>query len=102
MAEHDNAEPPSSDYLENRTFDELAIDESATLVRQLTERDIQLFAAMSGDINPAHLDEEFAREEIFHEIVAHGMWAGSLFPWQSSTRRTPCPCWPRSGPPMPG
>lgn len=79
MAEHDNAEPPSSDYLENRTFDELAIDESATLVRQLTERDIQLFAAMSGDINPAHLDEEFAREEIFHEIVAHGMWAGSLF-----------------------
>src|SRR5437764_14472314 len=33
---------------------------------------------MSGDINPAHVDEEYARSDMFHTIVAHGMWGASL------------------------
>jgi phosphotransacetylase len=33
---------------------------------------------MSGDVNPAHLDEEYARNDLFHKIIAHGMWGGSL------------------------
>ena len=36
------------------------------------------FAVMSGDINPAHVDEEYARSDLFHKIIAHGMWGGSL------------------------
>ena len=67
-----------SDQIENRTFDEIAVGESACLVRQLTERDIQLFAVMSGDVNPAHVDPEYARDARFHEIIGHGMWTGSL------------------------
>jgi len=67
-----------SDLIENRTFDEIAVDDSACLVRQLTERDIQLFAVMSGDVNPAHVDPEYARDARFHEIIGHGMWTGSL------------------------
>lgn len=66
------------DYIENRTFDELAIGESASLVRTLTPEDIQLFAVMSGDVNPAHVDEEFAKSDMFHKVIAHGMWGGSL------------------------
>lgn len=66
------------DYLENRTFDEIQIGDSASLTRTLTERDIQVFAIMSGDINPAHVDEEYAQSEMFHKIIGHGMWSGAL------------------------
>ncbi len=67
-----------NDMIENRTFDEIQEGDSASLVRQLTERDIQLFAVMSGDVNPAHVDREFAKDDRFHQIIGHGMWAGSL------------------------
>lgn len=66
------------DYIENKTFDEIQIGDSASLKRVLTTEDIQLFAVMSGDVNPAHLDEEFAKSDMFHKIIAHGMWGGSL------------------------
>ena len=33
---------------------------------------------MSGDVNPAHLDEEYAKSDMFHKIIAHGMWGGSF------------------------
>ena len=65
-------------YLDNKTFDEIAIGDSASLHRTLTHRDIQLFAIMSGDVNPAHLDEAYAKSDMFHKIIAHGMWGGSL------------------------
>ena len=64
--------------IENRTFDELQVGESASLVRTLTMKDIDLFAIISGDINPAYLDEEYARSDMFHKIIAHGMWGASL------------------------
>ena len=44
------------EHIENRTFDEINVGDSATLVRTLSEQDITLFAVMSGDINPAHVD----------------------------------------------
>ena len=66
------------DYIENRTFDEIKVGDSARLVRTLTKDDINIFAAMSGDVNPAHMDEEYARSDLFHKIIAHGMWSGSL------------------------
>jgi phosphotransacetylase/acyl dehydratase len=66
------------DYIENRTFDEIQVGDSASLVRTLTRDDINLFAVMSGDVNPAHVDDEYARSDQFHKIIAHGMWAGSL------------------------
>jgi len=67
-----------SDFIENRTFDEIAVGESASLKRTLTRDDIALFAVMSGDVNPAHLDERYAETSMFHRIIAHGMWGGAL------------------------
>ena len=64
--------------IENRTFDELKIGDSASLVHTLTYKDIQLFAAMSGDVNPAHVDPAFAKDDMFHKVIAHGMWGGAL------------------------
>jgi len=65
-------------FIENRTFDELKVGDSAQLARTLRKQDIELFAAMSGDINPAHMDEDFAKSDIFHKVIAHGMWGGAL------------------------
>lgn len=66
------------DYLENRTFDEMQVGDTASLIRTLTEKDIQVFAIMSGDINPAHVDIEFAHSDMFKKIIGHGMWGGAL------------------------
>ena len=66
------------DRIENRTFSELNVGDSASLSRTLTYRDIELFAVMSGDVNPAHVDKEFADSDMFHKIIAHGMWGGAL------------------------
>jgi len=66
------------DMIENRTFDEIQVGETASLVRTLSREDIELFAVMSGDVNPAHVDEEYAKSDMFHKIIAHGMWSASL------------------------
>jgi phosphotransacetylase/acyl dehydratase len=68
----------SIDQIENRTFAELRLGDSASISRTLTSKDIELFAIMSGDVNPAHVDEEFAKSDMFHKIIAHGMWGGAL------------------------
>lgn len=65
-------------YLINKIFTEIAIGDQAQLTHTLTQKDIELFAIMSGDINPAHVDLEYAKDDIFHGIIAHGMWGASL------------------------
>jgi phosphate acetyltransferase/phosphate butyryltransferase len=64
--------------IENQTFGELKPGDTASLVRTLTYKDIEVFAIMSGDITPTHVDEDFAKSDIFHKVVAHGMWGGTL------------------------
>jgi phosphotransacetylase/acyl dehydratase len=62
----------------NRTFDEIAVGDTASIERTLKAEDIQLFAVLSGDINPQHLDAEFANTTRFHGVIAHGMMGGAL------------------------
>lgn len=64
--------------LENLTYDELELGDTATYTRSLTEDQIILFAAMSGDVNPVHLDEAYAEGTMFKGRIAHGMWSGAL------------------------
>jgi phosphate acetyltransferase/phosphate butyryltransferase len=64
--------------IENRPYGELRIGDSASITRTLTRTDIVLFAAVSGDVNPAHLDEDYARGDMFHKVIGHGMWSGAL------------------------
>jgi phosphotransacetylase/acyl dehydratase len=64
--------------IENRTFDEIEVGDSARTTRTLSQRDIELFAAMSGDMNPLAMDTGYARDATFHRVAAHGMWGGSL------------------------
>ncbi len=65
-------------HIRNRTYDEIGIGDSASLTRIATHQDIALFAATSGDINPAHMDADFAAGERFGQVVLHGMWTASL------------------------
>ena len=70
--------PITTEMIENVTFDEMQIGQSAKMLRTLTNADIQAFAAVSGDTNPAHLDAEYADHTLFHGVIAHGMWGGAL------------------------
>jgi len=69
---------PESKCLENIPFNELDIGRKASFTRTLTQKDISLFAAVSGDVNPEHMDEEYAKTDLFHGIIGHGMWSGAL------------------------
>ncbi len=62
----------------NIPYDELDIGTSATFSKTLTEEDLILFAKVSGDMNPIHLDEEFAKGSMFKERIGHGMWTGAV------------------------
>ena len=65
-------------FLESRIYDEINVGDSTSLTRTLRPEDIQLFAIMSGDINPAIVDRDFANSGMFREVIAHGMWSASL------------------------
>ena len=67
-----------TEFIENVTYDEISIGQSARLLRTLTMEDIRAFAAVSGDTNPAHMNPEFAHDSPFHGVIAHGMWGGAL------------------------
>ena len=72
------ASESEQDIVENTTYDELSIGQSATLTRTLALNDIRAFAAVSGDTNPAHLDPAYANQTLFHGVIGHGMWGGAL------------------------
>lgn len=67
-----------TEMLENRTFDEIAVGESANFARTFSQQDIDLFAVISGDVNPAHMDPAYAKTDIFHKVIAHGMLTAGL------------------------
>ena len=61
-----------------KTYEEFAIGDSATFTKTITEADILLFTAVSGDTYGLHVDEEYAKTTRFGRRVAHGMLSASL------------------------
>lgn len=59
-------------------FEELSVGQTASLAKTITEADILLFAAVSMDTNPVHLDAEAAAASPFKERIAHGMLSAGL------------------------
>ena len=70
--------PESEDTIENIVYDELFIGRSAHLGRTLSQEDIIAFATVCGDVNPVHVDPEYAGRTPFHGVIAHGMWGAAL------------------------
>ena len=58
-------------------FDELSVGQSAETTQVVGAADIEAFAAVSGDVNPVHLDEDYARTTTFGGRIAHGMLAAA-------------------------
>lgn len=59
-------------------IDQLEVGMSRSLSKTITERDIELFAEVSTDCNPVHLDEAFAQGTLFKGRIAHGMLSAGL------------------------
>ncbi|HLN25581.1 MAG TPA: MaoC family dehydratase [Patescibacteria group bacterium] len=54
-------------------FEDLSVGQTATYAKTITEADIVLFAGVSGDTNPVHINEEYASTTMFKGRIAHGM-----------------------------
>jgi 3-hydroxybutyryl-CoA dehydratase len=65
-------------HIGNYTYNEITIGQTATYSKLIEARDIQLFAAVSGDVNPVHLDAAFAATTPFKGCIAHGMLSGAI------------------------
>jgi len=61
------------------TFDDLFVGQRASLSKTVTDEDLSHFIAITGDVNPLHVEDEFARRTFFGERIAHGMLSASLF-----------------------
>jgi 3-hydroxybutyryl-CoA dehydratase len=59
-------------------LEDLKVGMSAELTRTITAADITAFAELTGDFNPVHVDEEFAKTTIFKTRIVHGAFVASL------------------------
>ena len=60
------------------TIEELAIGMSAVFAKTVTEADLVMFGAASGDMQPVHFNEEYARTTMFKGRIAHGMLSAGI------------------------
>ncbi len=56
-----------------KTIDEIKVGDAAQSAKTISESDIYLYAGITGDFNPAHVNEEYARNTFFKTRIAHGM-----------------------------
>lgn len=64
--------------ISNRPFNTIEIGDSCNRKHTVSEEDLLLFARASGDLNPLHLDAEYAATTPFKQRIAHGMFTGGL------------------------
>jgi len=64
----------------------LSVGDCASMTRAFTQADVEAFARVSGDQNPAHLDEDYAKGTMFGTRIVHGMLSASLFSALLGTR----------------
>jgi 3-hydroxybutyryl-CoA dehydratase len=67
-------------------FEDLQLGQTASVGKTITEADILLYAAVSTDTNPVHIDSEAAKNSVFGERVAHGMLSAGLISAVLGTR----------------
>jgi len=61
-----------------KSIDELRVGDSAQISKTITEGDIELFARVTGDFNPVHLDQAYAEKTMFKGRIAHGLLSVGL------------------------
>lgn len=61
-----------------KTIEELRVGEKAEFSKTLSETDVYLYAGVTGDLNPAHINEEYAKKTFFKTRIVHGMLLAGL------------------------
>jgi len=61
-----------------KTMEQLAVGDRAEFSKTIAESDVYLYAGVTGDLNPAHVNETYARGTFFKTRIAHGMLLGGL------------------------
>ncbi len=69
-----------------KTIEQIGLNETAEFSKTISESDVYLYAGVTGDFNPAHINEEYARETFFKTRIAHGMLAAGLISTVLGTR----------------
>jgi len=64
--------------MSGKAIGNLKVGDSAEFTKTVSETDIYLYAGVSGDFNPAHINEEYAKETFFKTRIAHGMLSASF------------------------
>jgi len=62
-----------------KSIDQIAMGQEASFTKTITETDVYNFGGVTGDLNPAHFNSEYAKNTMFKERIAHGMLVSSLF-----------------------
>lgn len=63
--------------MKGKTISEIKLGDKAVYSRTITESDVVLFGGVSGDLNPAHFNEEYCKDTLFKGRIAHGMLSAS-------------------------
>ncbi len=61
-----------------KSFDELSVGDVAEFTKTISESDVYLYAGITGDLNPAHVNAVYAEKTFFKTRIAHGMLVGGL------------------------
>ena len=61
-----------------KTIEELQVGDTAKFSKTVSESDVYLFAGVTGDLNPAHVNEDYAKNTFFKTRIAHGMLSASF------------------------
>ena len=64
--------------LKGKSIEEMEIGEKASFTKTITETDVVNYAGVTGDFNPAHINEEYANDTMFEGRIAHGMLGAGL------------------------
>jgi 3-hydroxybutyryl-CoA dehydratase len=81
-----NAPEVGGEDMIGKTIHELAVGDSAQFSKTVTETDVYLFAGVTGDFNPAHIDEDYSRKTYFGTRIAHGLLSAGFISAVLGTR----------------
>ena len=64
--------------MNGKTIDELNVGQTASFTKTISESDVYMYAGITGDFNPAHVNETYAKKTAFKTRIAHGMLSAGL------------------------
>jgi len=67
-------------------LEDLEVGMSASYAKTISEADVYMFAGISGDNNPVHINEEYAKTTPFEKRIVHGMFSAALISTVAGTR----------------